>query len=83
MNISALKDELELALRITEWSPTEEQLLEIARKLNDLKGKPSKSDINRVVLQVVGSYKAILLDGIDNSDLTTLLMIATKMDSGK
>lgn len=83
MNISTLKAELESALMISKWSPTDRQLLEIAKKLKDFKGEPTKSNIEKIVLDVVGSYEAITLEGIDNSDLTTLLMLATKVDSGK
>lgn len=83
MNIGTLKAGLESALMISEWSPTDGQLLEIAKKLKDFKGEPTKSNVAKVVLDVVGSYKAKTLEGVDNSDLTTLLVLATKVDSGK
>ncbi|MFM8443328.1 MAG: hypothetical protein ACKN9W_08305 [Methylococcus sp.] len=81
MNIRTLKAELESALMITKWSPTDNQLFEIAKKLKDFKGKPTKSNIEKIVLDVVGTYQGVMLEGVDNSDLTTLLMLATKVDS--
>ncbi|WP_047552189.1 hypothetical protein [Methylotenera sp. G11] len=83
MNIRSFKAELESALMITKWSPTDNQLLEIAKKLKNFKGEPTKSNVEKVVLDVLGSYEARMLEGVDNSDLTTLLMLATKVDSGK
>lgn len=81
MNILRLKAELELVLMITKWSPTDDQLLEIAKRLKSFKVEPTKSNIKQVVSDVVGDYESMLLEGLDNSDLTTLLMLATKVDS--
>jgi hypothetical protein len=81
MNIKALKTELESALMITKWSPTDDQLFEIARKLKSFKGDSTELSIEKIVMGVVGSYESMILEGIDNSDLTTLLMLATKVDS--
>lgn len=78
MNLSTFKKELEKSLSIIEWSPTNDQLLEIAKRLSNFRGTPSKPNIEEIVLQVVGSYKALLLKGVDSSDLTTLLILATK-----
>ncbi len=78
MTYSTLKKELESALLITEWSPTESELHEIARRLQSFRGVPTKLAIEKIVVDVVGSYESIQLSGIDNSDLTTLLLIATK-----
>jgi len=81
MSLNILKNELESALFITEWSPTERNLKEIAKRLKEFRGKPSKNNIENIVHDVVGSYKAINLEGEDNSDLTTLLLLATKTAS--
>ena len=78
MNLNDLKKELEAVLLITKWSPSDEQLKLIANRLKSIKDRPTKSDIEKIVLGVVGSYEAILLKGMDNSDLTTLLLLATK-----
>jgi hypothetical protein len=81
MSLDILKKELEAALLITDWSPSTAELKEIARRLKAFKGEPSKTNIANVVLGVVGSYEAMVLKGVDNSDLTTLLLLATKTAS--
>jgi hypothetical protein len=73
-----LKKELEAALLITDWSPTESDLREIALQIKGLKGKASKLDIEKIVYAVVGPYEYMILGGVDNTDLTTLLLLATK-----
>ena len=78
MSLDYFKNELEAALMITTWSPTEHQLKEIAKKIKEFKGEPTTANIAKLVLEVVGSYESISMQGIDNSDLTTLLLLATK-----
>lgn len=78
MSTENLKKELEAVLSITKWEPTEKDLTLIAQKIENLRGRASKSDIAKIVLEVVGPYKCIFLEGIDNTDLTTLLLMATK-----
>jgi hypothetical protein len=81
MSLDVLKKELEAALLITDWSPSTAELKEIAIRLKAFKGIPSKANIGNIVLEVVGSYEAMALEGVDNSDLTTLLLLATKTAS--
>ncbi|OOE77101.1 hypothetical protein [Salinivibrio sp. ML290] len=81
MSLQILKKELESALLITSWSPSDADLKEIATKLREFEGQPNKGNISRIVLSVVGSYESMLLEGVDNSDLTTLLLLATKTDA--
>ncbi len=81
MSIQLLKKELESALLITSWSPSDDQLRDIAQKLREFKGKPNKVNISKVVLSVIDSYESMMLEGVDNSDLTTLLLLATKTDT--
>jgi len=78
MSMENLKRELEAALLITDWSPTETNLNEIARRIKDLGGSASKADIEKIVYDVVGSYECMMMEGVDNTDLTTLLLLATK-----
>ncbi|MCK9394458.1 MAG: hypothetical protein M0Q44_02580 [Methylobacter sp.] len=81
MSLNNLKKELESALLITNWSPTDSELREVAKRLKEFRGEPSKANIAKVVLEVVGTYEAMSLEGVDNSDLTTLLLLATKSAS--
>lgn len=78
MSIENLKKELEAALLITNWSPTEKDLQEISRRIRALTGRASRTDIAKIVLDVVGSYEYESMEGVDNTDLTTLLLMATK-----
>jgi hypothetical protein len=80
MSLSNLKKELESILLITKWSPSDKDLQLIASRLRKLQGMPTKNSVGQVVLEIVGSYESIALEGIDNSDLTTLLLLATKTD---
>ncbi|ELL0573397.1 hypothetical protein Q6U63_002724 [Vibrio fluvialis] len=79
MSIENLKKELEAALLITDWSPTEAELNEIARQMKSLGSSASKGDIEQIVYEVVGPYECMIMEGIDNTDLTTLLLLATKV----
>jgi hypothetical protein len=78
MSLSNLKKELESTLLITKWSPSDNDLKLIASRLKQLRGKPTKNAVQQIVLDVIGSYESIALEGVDNSDLTTLLLLATK-----
>jgi hypothetical protein len=78
MSMENLKRELEAALLITDWSPTETDLNEIARRIKSLGSSASKTDIEKIVYDVVGSYECMMMEGIDNTDLTTLLLLSTK-----
>ncbi len=80
-SLNDLKKELESTLLITEWSPTENQLRLISKGIKALGSSPTKSDIEKVVLSIIGSYGAMLLEGVDYSDLTALLILATKVES--
>lgn len=78
MSTENLKKELEAALLITDWYPTKSDLREIAIRINGLRGTASKTDIEKIVHDVFGSYESISVEGVDNTDLTTLLLMATK-----
>ena len=81
MDILIFKKAIESALLITNWSPTDSHLREIANRLAGFLGVPSKENVASIVLGVVENYEAMLLEGIDNSDLITLLNLAKKVSS--
>lgn len=56
MSMENLRRELEAVLLITDWSPTEYELREIASRIKRLGSTASKTDIEKVVYEVVGSY---------------------------
>ncbi|EBQ0177349.1 hypothetical protein AXN64_21105 [Salmonella enterica subsp. enterica] len=78
MSILDFKTEIEKTLLITKWSPSERDLVEIAIRIRKANGDISKSDIRKIVIDIVGSYDALIMEGADNTDLTTLLYMATK-----
>lgn len=79
MEIICFKKELETLLLITNWSPTEANLIEIASRIQKISDSASKHDIEMIVSDVIGPYECMMMEGIDNADLTTLLLLATKM----
>ena len=81
MSLNNFKNEIESILMITEWNPTTEQLRSIAREIKLLGSSPNKAEIERVVLNVVGSYESICLEGLDHSDLSALLLMATRVQN--
>lgn len=78
MSTENLKKELEAMLSITDWHPTESDLHEISRRIKILGNSASKADIEKIVYEVAGIRKFTGVEGIDNTDLTTLLLMATK-----
>ncbi|MDP2128309.1 MAG: hypothetical protein Q8K97_13130 [Pseudohongiella sp.] len=81
MSTENLKKELEAALLITDWSPTVSDLREISRRIKSLKGTVSRTDIETIVCDVVDSCEYGVMEGVDNTDLTTLLLMATRTNS--
>lgn len=81
MTILDLKKEIEAALLITSWSPTGSDLREIARKIREKKGSLTRGELEVIVSGVVGSFTHAMMEGVDNSDLITILMMATKIEN--
>ena len=76
------REHLEQSLKIVSWSPTDAQLRGIALRL----AMPPATDVARVhevVNQVCPGTRFISEEGLDNSDLRTLLALATAAASGK
>lgn len=76
MKLNELKRKLEEILCITKWSPTERQLFLISEKIKTLPANSTKNDLSRTVIEIAGSYESRIAEGVDTSDLTTLLMLA-------
>ena len=76
-DILKFKQELEKALLITKWNPTEEQLIKIKNKISKLKPPIKTIDIKKIILEEYGTFECIVLEGIDNSDLSLLLRLAS------
>ncbi|ENT6810196.1 TPA: hypothetical protein I7126_23335 [Vibrio vulnificus] len=66
------------------WNPTPLQLKAIQKEIEEAiaNGKRlSRSDCQHIVVKHCGSTEMMLLDSVDNSDLNTLLSLATKKDA--
>lgn len=60
---------------ITKWNPTPEQLNAIALEI--IRTKPNNpSDVKSIVAKKCPGTTFVALDGIDNSDIRTLLLLA-------
>lgn len=81
MSIANLKNEIESVLLITNWSPSESDLYEISTKIKVSSSTLTKRKLEEIVYSVVGSFEQMILEGVDNSDLTTILMMATKVEN--
>lgn len=70
-----LRDEVSRALRIIEWSPSEFVLKTIAREIS--KTQPQTiGQLSAIVSGVCPGLLTIATEGVDNSDLRTVLMLA-------
>ncbi|MCX9515177.1 hypothetical protein IG528_17665 [Vibrio cholerae] len=66
------------------WNPTPSQLKAIQKEIEEAIAngeRLSRSDCQHIVVKHCGSTEMMLLGSVDNSDLNTLLSLATKKDS--
>lgn len=77
-----LKEEIVKVCGVISWKPTDKQLLEIAKKLSEL-NSPSVNDVHAVVGSVCPDETYLCLEGIDNSEVQTLLAIAIRVAKSK
>lgn len=80
MTILNFKAKIEAALRIGKWSPTDTELREISRKIRSHGQKLTSDELERIVSSVVGPFLHSTMEGVDNSDLKTILVMATKIE---
>ena len=79
MSISSLKLHLERYCKVASWSPTPAQLLEIAIAIREQaqSAKPlTVSRLQTIIIEKSPGVRFHLLEGADNSDLATLLVLA-------
>jgi len=80
-NLSQFRNELERQLRIHKWDPTDAQLKVIA---SVIKRRSDARNLDAAeILGIVQIYAKVddffIMEGVDNSDLETLLLLATKV----
>ncbi|HHQ4620695.1 TPA: hypothetical protein ACSP16_000535 [Aeromonas veronii] len=81
MSMNNLKKEIEATLLITKWSPTDSDLHQISSKIKASGSNLTKRKLEEIVHEVIGSFGQMTMEGEDNSDLTTLLIMATKVEN--
>ncbi|GGF76544.1 hypothetical protein GCM10011332_33180 [Terasakiella brassicae] len=81
MNLKDIKKEIERCAQIVEWSPTDteiQRISEVLAKKHSLGHELSKNDLLDIVQEIIGPVLVMLNEGIDNTDLKTLLKLCTK-----
>lgn len=78
----SFKKSLEQTCSIIEWNPSSPQLLKIAGLLATRR-PARKSDADTVISQVCPGTRFLLTEGVDNSDLNTLLAMANQIANRK
>jgi hypothetical protein len=87
MEIEKFKKELENICNIYSWNPSNIQLFAICKDVAELSAsgrEASKSDLENIILSHIKDVRFLALEGVDNTDLKMLLLLATKVsESGK
>lgn len=81
-SIDLFKSELERNLKIVEWSPTDGDIAYIAKKIATGEAQ-SHTEIVHLVLEVFPGTLWLNTEGIDNSDLKSLIQLATLSANSK
>lgn len=85
-DLQDLKTQLERICHISKWSPSTNQLLSIRedlRKTISSRGRLTAGDVEGIVARRVPDAIYAMLDGVDNSDLKALLLIALQATASK
>ena len=77
-----LKQKLEYDCKIIAWNPTTSQLHKIATQLANSKVR-KKDDVTAIISSVCPNTRFLALEGIDNSDLRALLVLAIQVANTK
>lgn len=86
LDLTEFKKDLERLCKIHKWSPTNEQLRAIKADLqrHNLSGMQlTEADVLGIISRHVDDVSHYILDGIDNSDYRTALLMALKASAGK
>lgn len=78
------KAELELFFKIVEWNPSDHQVLLINREIRRRYRNGERLSLNEcqsIVSAICKGALFVAVEGVDNSDLNTILAMATKPKS--
>ena len=85
-DLQNLKTQLKRICHISKWSPSVGQLLSIREDLKKTissRGRLTAGDVENIVARRVPDAIYVMLDGVDNSDLKALLLIALQATASK
>jgi hypothetical protein len=82
MNYNALKMEIEKACMIASWQPSQQQIEKIANEISRTK-PTSESEVEGIVASICPDTIFTCLEGVDNSDVRTLLALAIQASNVK
>lgn len=82
MDFEQLKTMIRGELEIPEWQPSDPEMTEVLRLIRERKPKTKKA-LAEIVKEVSEWRKSWLLEGIDNSDLNALLLMAAQQPKTK
>lgn len=77
MEVEELKSLIREALEIPEWQPGAPEMEEVLRLMRERKPK-TKKDLAQIIQAASEWRKGWALDGIDNSELNALLLMAAQ-----
>ena len=80
MSKDEFKVELEIALGIAKWHPTDDQIEKIANYI--ISNQDDIDSVKPYILNICNDITWLGLEGIDNSDLNYLLALAIKTVDG-
>ncbi|WP_421183358.1 hypothetical protein [Aeromonas dhakensis] len=82
MKYDALKIEIEKSCKIVSWNPSQQQLEKIAIEI-ELTKPTSAGQVEGIVASVCPGTTFMCLEGVDNSDVRTLLALAIQASKVK
>lgn len=78
--LNLLKEAIRKKMSIHDWNPSEETLKKVANRIKLLNREPSRVELAEIIRTEYGDYKTYVFEGIDNSDLITLLRLANNVN---
>ncbi len=82
MEFDKLKSHLQASFQVVGWEPTEDEMREIAKKIRDKKPE-TVPELAEIVHSVHAFGLVHAFEGVDNTDLNLLLLMATKLAQPK
>lgn len=82
MEFEALKSHLQASFKVIDWEPTDDEMRTIAIKIREKKPQ-TVAELWEIVQSVRPFGLHHVFEGVDNTDLNLLLLMATKLAQPK